>query len=484
MLALDIELLTGAYRAALPDGSAAEWPPHPERVFSALAQAWGDGDRDPAEHAALEWLEGLSAPWIEADNREACGERSAPIVFVPPNDSRGNEVAVLPERRRRQARTFRAAVPANPVVKLIWQDASSDSPHRPALDTLARRVASLGHSSSLVRFAFIDAVSDAATAWRPDENGDFPVRVPHTGRLRRLDDWLSMDERPRAGMSLPYRQPGATLLPEAQKSLLGGEADWFVFEDAGGPRPDLLAFAHVAKCVRASLMQHGPQPSPEIISGHASNGTATSVPHLAVVPLANLGWPHATGDLLGFAVVLPRGLAAEDREAALTALARFAQIDRHEGAYAELRLSNKLCWRVERTSAPSRASLKPDRWCARAVSWASVTPVLMDRFPDHGDPVEEAHLIAAACRNIGLPEPIEIQIHKHSAVQGAPSAYPARGSRVRPDWSFPAGAKFANRPRRHVVLRFAEPIEGPVILGAGRFHGFGLCLPTGRGRDS
>ena len=32
MLTLELELLTGVYRAALPDGSAAEWPPHPERV--------------------------------------------------------------------------------------------------------------------------------------------------------------------------------------------------------------------------------------------------------------------------------------------------------------------------------------------------------------------------------------------------------------------------------------------------------------------
>jgi CRISPR-associated protein Csb2 len=43
MLALKIELLTGVYRASLPDNSRSEWPPHPERVFSALVQAWGDG---------------------------------------------------------------------------------------------------------------------------------------------------------------------------------------------------------------------------------------------------------------------------------------------------------------------------------------------------------------------------------------------------------------------------------------------------------
>ena len=83
MLALEIELLTGVYRAALPDRSGAEWPPHPERAFSALAQAWGDGGADPAERAALEWLERLPPPSVEAEEVEADQKRSAVTVFVP-----------------------------------------------------------------------------------------------------------------------------------------------------------------------------------------------------------------------------------------------------------------------------------------------------------------------------------------------------------------------------------------------------------------
>jgi len=29
----------------------------------------------------------------------------------------------------------------------------------------------------------------------------------------------------------------------------------------------------------------------------------------------------------------------------------------------------------------------------------------------------------------------------------------------------------------HAVVEFSEPVRGPVIIGAGRFVGFGLCLP-------
>ena len=80
MLTIEVELLTGVYRAGLPDGSGAEWPPHPERLFSAFAQAWGDGGCDAEECAALEWLERQGSPWIEADND---ADRFCRIILCP-----------------------------------------------------------------------------------------------------------------------------------------------------------------------------------------------------------------------------------------------------------------------------------------------------------------------------------------------------------------------------------------------------------------
>ena len=478
MLALELELLTGVYRAGLPDGSAAEWPPHPERVFSALVQAWADGGCEAKERAALEWLEGAGAPLIDAD--DAWGERDAPTVFVPPNDQRGSEEAVLPDRRPRQARSFRASIPAVPTVRMFWPSADARE-HKLALASLAHRVASLGHSASLVRMNVSDDLAiNEARLWRPSEDGDAVLRVPHRDRLSRLEHWFSEGERPRVGMSMRYQPPAVRAVASPRQSVFGGANDWFVFEDEGcGFRPDILALGHIAKTVRAALMENGPQPTPEIISGHCANGEPTSIAHLAIVPLANLGWEHATGDLLGFAIVLPRDCKGAKRDAVLDAVANFAPLNEEgETRLAKVYLAKDAVWHVSRAATPSRSSLKPDRWCRTASTWASATPLLLDRFPDDGDTIEEARLIAWACGNIGLPEPIEIEIHKHSAVTGAPSAYPARGNPRAPDWSFPLGAKFAQRPRRHVVLRFAEDVQGPVILGAGRFHGFGLCLPV------
>lgn len=484
MLVLEIELLTGVYRAALPDGSGAEWPPHPERVFSALAQAWGDGGCDPRERAALEWLERQGPPSIDADGPHDCTERSAPTVFVPPNDSRGGDIRVLPDRRRRQARLFRASIPRIPLVRLAWPEAVPPPAEQKALTVLAQRVASLGHSASLVRCAFIEEVQASEERyWKPSGEGAVSLRVPHPGRFDELVRWIEADERPRTGATARYRPPGEVGHVEAPASVFGGRDEWFVFESEGAAPVDLLAFAHVAQRVRDCLMTHAEPPVPEALSGHTADGSPTARAHVAVVPLANVGWEHATGDLLGFAVVLPRELArngprGKERTGITHALSAFAPVDAGEAAERTLiKLGAAGVWPVTHAVAPSRLSLRPDRWCGKSETWASATPVLLDRFPDHGAVEEEARLVATACRNIGLPEPVTIELHKYSAVNGAHSAYPARGDRRRPDWSFPHGTKFANRPRRHVVLRFVEPVSGPVILGAGRFRGFGLCLP-------
>jgi len=479
-----MELLTGAYRAALPDGSGAEWPPHPERLFSALVQAWGDGGRVPAERAALEWLERLDPPGIEAS--ALVSHRDAPTVFVPPNDPRGGDETVLPHRRKRQARTFEAAIPEGRLVRFRW---NGDAPPETAaaLHDLAARIASVGHSSSLVRCAFVQPreMEPSSQLWLPSERGKFSLRASYEGRLEDLERWFGAGEgkrteRPRTRRVVRYEIMRQGEPSPVARSVFGSADDWFVFEDVGGFRPDLLAFAHVARRVRDALMSLGPQPPPEALSGHEAGGGPTSRPHVAIVPLANIGSKYGTGDLLGFAVVVPRELTQAERERVLMAIARFAALDDEGEAVARVRLTAEHEWLTVRSANPSRASLQPARWCASARSWATVTPMLLDRFPDADDPAEAAAIVAAACVNIGLPEPEEIELHKHSVWPAAPSAH-LRGAGRHADWSFPAEARFRNRPRRHVVVRFSKPVEGPLLLGAGRFFGFGLCLPLESG---
>ena len=105
--------------------------------------------------------------------------------------------------------------------------------------------------------------------------------------------------------------------------------------------------------------------------------------------------------------------------------------------------------------------------------------MVLDRFPKSEDPAEQARIVATACTHVGLPEPVEIELHAHAAVRGAPSAQRRARAPIWSDWSFPPGSWLAGRPRRHVVLRFEQPVRGPVLIGAGRYQGLGLCLPLG-----
>jgi CRISPR-associated protein Csb2 len=58
-------------------------------------------------------------------------------------------------------------------------------------------------------------------------------------------------------------------------------------------------------------------------------------------------------------------------------------------------------------------------------------------------------------------------------MQGAVSAYPSSGAPEWMRWRLPAS--LANRPLIHAEIYFSEPVEGPLLLGAGRFLGMGLC---------
>jgi CRISPR-associated protein Csb2 len=484
MLVLEMELLTGVYRASLPDGSGSEWPPHPERLYSALVQAWGAGGRVDDERAALEWLEAQPPPEIDADVQ--VGHRDPADVFVPPNDMSAMKLEALPIARPKQPRRFDCVAPQTPLVRYRWPQSEPSPSLLHALDALSSRTVRVGHSSSLVRLFVRRTHLDAPqlSVWRPAENGNRRIRVPHPGRLEALERWFHSDrpQRPRVGVTAFYEAVESS--DETTSSILcstfASENDWFVFaeDERSRFRPDILGFSYVALRVRDALMSLcEQQPAPEVLSGHGPGGKPSRSGHIAVLPLANVGFEHSDGTLLGFAIVLPRQLRAADRRTAIRAIASFAGIGRADVA-AKLHLRRTATWILKRSPNPLLQSLRPARYCAETTVWASATPVLLDRHLDRSDPLEEAELIAKSCEHIGLPSPIEIEVHKHSAIRGATSAY--LSSRHGPNWSFRSGA-LANRPRRHVVLRFNTPVRGPVVVGAGRYQGFGLCLPLAEG---
>lgn len=522
-LTLEIEYLSGVAFAAIgPESELPDWPPQPDRVFSALLATWGAHGEPDDERLALEWLEGLSVPRIDA--QEAL-PRSAAKTFVPPNDfvmpagelhslkwytqflSRSSSPpkkggyrdawkrawGVMPDERKRSGlkeRRFPGCRLHDSTIRLHWKE-QPDPPTLAALDRLARDTAYIGHSASLTRCRFTvgPAVHDDSLA--------LAQRRIYPGRLEELRDAYDRFHKTAGKKDRP--SPGALVIAPPAPVLTKGNVfsgRWLVLEHAGGDMPDLRATALVARGIRAALMSGYGQagaPVPPIVSGHEADGDPSRAPHLAIVPLSFVGWPFADGRVLGYALVPPEDVDLLDDAGLHKALRKLARRTDPQGRrILEVRSpvgtaahqTYRIDFALSFEPPAARRSLDPGIYTVRARRFATATPIVLDRHlkkKGQARQKEIESLIARACCNVGLPPPQAVFPDKHSALEGAPSAYPSGGAPAWMRWRLPQS--LTGRQLAHAVIRFAEPIDGPVILGAGRFVGLGLCRPLAEGED-
>jgi CRISPR-associated protein Csb2 len=431
-------------------------------------------------------------------------------------------LSLLPESRLRQGRSFPVVVPDEPRVRFVWPEAEAEPSVVDQLDDLCRRVHRLGHASTLVACRVgRDADSqgeagsqgdvaseDGLLRLRPDAAGELSLRVPGADSLKELVEAFRRHEGVQPRIMPARSQPYALVQREraVPASALGG--DWIAFNlsvpASGAPGRSgrsaaglpLTRAAELSAAVRGALLHHAAHPPCELISGHAparAPGEATPPSqqhHLAVVALPFVGDRYADGIIKGFAVVVPTAVATEQRNELLAALDAWERAT-GESAVGEvaaslrLRLPGGLALTATRASEDwGLVTLSASRWAGPAREWVTVTPVALDRNP--GDlraarpgrraaaEAEAKATIVAACRRIGLPEPSTVVVDFEAMVRAVP---PAR--RFPP---FPSGREDKSGVRRvlvHVGLTFTEPVRGPVVLGAGRYRGLGLCLPLG-----
>lgn len=486
-LILEIEFLTGVCRAARqPADDAPDWPPQPDRIFSALVSSWAARGARDEERVALEWLESQTTPpVIHAGAHTA---RTTPDVYVPVNDAKSSKASktyrmVLPDCRPRQPRRFPVARPDDPVMALVWE--GEPGPERlEALNAIARDVGYVGHSASLTRLRFLRG--DTTVAARTHAPTPARRRV-YPGRLSELE------QAHRARPARPDISPGASAradIPRGDEIRDERSDNWLVLEAVAGIAPDIRAAALICRLLRRTLMSGyrriGRETAiPEALSGHAPDRTPTGNPHIAIAPLAFSGFRHADGRVLGFALIPPGESTLHEIPHFRRAFEEVAPFDRDTQRRtiplngAPLREPLWLA-PANPADAAQKRSLSPAPYLQPSRRWASVTPVVLDRHPKRGDDREMRELVARACRNAGLPgpDPDRIQIGKHSAIEGVPSARPPAGAPPWMQWLAPK--PYASRPLVHVVIDFDREICGPVLLGAGRFTGLGLCRNPGR----
>ena len=520
MFAIGINYLNG-WAMAAADGARKlqpEWPPHPDRVFMAFAAAWFETGEDSAEGEALRWLETLDPPSIAASEHT---ERAATVSYVPVNDSgvsrriprqrelgrlRGAGLSLLPEHRSRQPRGFPVAIPHNPIVYLVWLNEQIDS-HREGLESLAAKVTHVGHSASLVQAWVTDNADEIGTpTLEPtDHLAERHLRIFSPGRLdtlarmynkdevleyadlksqadvlrgarrRRVNDAIEEQFGDRVPVSL---RPTPSLWRGYDKSVQeqDQENSGSIFSpdpivlSITGRRVPLPTTLRLTQALRNALMKSCPQqPPPEWFSGHKPGGGATTSPHIALMPLPFVGRQHADGRVMGLAIALPREL---DRRDAARSLSAFLY-DSDTGMPRKHKLFDGRwfeCHIEMETRQTPPYNLRASTWTESSRTWASVTPVVFDRHFEGSDMwTRAAESVKTACERIELPRPREVLLHPTSMFEGVPLSrefprMPRRGDR-------------GLRRHAHAVLIFDEPVMGPMLIGAGRFRGYGLCRP-------
>lgn len=422
---------------------------------------------------------------------------------------------VLPDHRAKQGRWFPTVVPADPQVWFSWADAEPSGEQFTVLDGLCSRVARLGHSSTFVSCRAV-AEPPPEPALVPGASDGMTLRVPRSGMIDRLEREFALQQGrvqgPLPAGSAVYATKGAAAV-DIPTPLLGG--DWIVLSlprplGSGGPEAlHLTRSLDLARAVRGALLAHSREPVPEILSGHHEGERPTAVlqrPHLAIVPLPNVGDRHSDGSVLGVGLVLPSALTTEEYssvEGAVRAWAEATSLTISMGGPSGRGLRFELKARLDPApgtarlgpgiASEERATLRRTTWCRPSSEWASVTPVALDRFPgDLGSQrpdvraraEDEARAtVIRACQFAGLPEPVEVEVDSAAFLGAVPTA--RKNGRLAGFSAFKAGTSGQVRLGVHARLHFDRPVAGPVLIGAGRYLGYGLCLPLDRsGRRS
>jgi CRISPR-associated protein Csb2 len=430
---------------------------------------------------------------LRAKHRTDTAKAIAVPAKFPTNPRAGLDV--LPDHRGKQPRTFPSAAPSRRAFAFVWPNAEPDEDLREHVAHLASRLVRLGHSSSqvcarvVVDGSAIEALARSVATYRPDErDGDLILRWVAPGQLARLRAAFGQhrETEPRV---LPARFVRYTSTPETTVRAIPRphlSDDFVVFARSGGARLPITAVAGVARQLRRALMSVADQPVHPILSGHLPDGSPAVEDHLAIAPLPVVLGPVPDGSVLGIALSLPRRADAEARRAVMRAIGALEERHRstatdetpelilHLGAAGDLRL-RRIAWDDD-----GRVTLTPATWTRPSRTWATATPIALDRNPGnlHDEDAsrrrtafdEASTTVRDAVVRTGLPAPAAIDVVRSCVLPGTakPRAYPR----------FPRETNRTQRVLVHARLVFEAPVAGPMLLGAGRYHGLGLCLPV------
>lgn len=546
-----IDFITGrCVAASVSDRDHPEWPPHPGRLFMAMAATVFETGESDDEVSALQWLESLPAPEIHSSEANF---RSLVKHYVPVNDKISVNKSILQSipglTRSKQERSYPTSIPIDTKVIYLWNNTEGIEMHIKALNAICSNLIRVGHSSSLVRAWTELNDQDEPLAnpqrriWKPvSKQSDLQVRIPGNGEFERLksaynadkaDQFVDIVQTIESLKGKPQREAkklfeeqfgipyGKNLrAPEPTPARLGLWQGYRLLREETADQP-VVACSHfdselliltkmegrnlsaqdtlalTARLRDAAMSNCSVIPTPAWLGGHdPESGKPTNLPHVAFLSLPFVGREYADAHVMGLALAVPRTqyVSAAERGRLLGPLF-YNQSGDVRDVVLKLGPLGEWTLRLEERSEPP-LSLQNRTWVGPSKTWASVTPVVLDRYPKSSMvdnrkywESEVRETISRSCTNAGLPHPVEIDLDTTGWHVGTPRAYPKSRtlrSTVSDDLigklgdgypQIPGRPTKPSRPQIHVFLRFEQPILGPVLIGGGRFCGYGLCKP-------
>lgn len=185
------------------------------------------------------------------------------------------------------------------------------------------------------------------------------------------------------------------------------------------------------------------------VCGHGKSSEQKAC-RLSYLPLPSIGHHFADGRIRRALIIEPHGAAHPGAQIVIGAIPGAILIDEIGQKKAALRATHK-------ESDALRCYLRP------STTWGSVTPVVLPGF-DEKKEKKAIGLVAKALLQAGYTTPVEkISVQQEPIFSGSEMADQYFVPSYQERW-----------PRVHSIIKFAEPISGPLAIGTGRHLGLGV----------
>ncbi len=493
-LSIEARFLAGEYHGQGERGRVGQWPPNPHRVLQALVAAGNLGYRrlefSDAKKAALRWLEVQGPP-------EIVGPRATPAnrlrIYVPNNDldkvARAWARRVPPGKGPSELRTEKDLRPhlfdRDAALRFLWPIADSNwesaRPHAELLCAEARFLHSLGLGIDLVvgdgrilteadrqgLGGEVYVADGEESGWRVALNGSFDeIMERHAASAQRRlkiaagrgdQGWFEPPGPPTVVTEVGYKRRSA---PRRRRVHVFGLVDEYGAYRSFDPRDAVIVAAWLRHGAhrRARALGLDPDFVESFVCGHGDDPESKNR-RFSYVPLPTVASGGRDGRIRRVAIVEPFGASGGDP--ALAVVRRLSRTSLVEEGTGEIKAELR-----PMAAAPSDGVIR--RYLTSSTRWGSVTPLVLPGHDDrrHG---KAYPLVLKALAQAGYTTPaVEVHIQREPIFAGAELAIRYRV----PEY-------LQQLPRLHAIVTFAEPVYGPVIIGAGRHIGLGVFANLG-----